>query len=166
MTVKALMPVRRNLVAPLGQKPTDMHTTDTAAPSRAASGAVPALIGASLRSGDLHSATVARLTPGTATSTTATRTTTTRATKAVPWPSAESDLFDLLVQAYLDCRRTKRNSATALTFEARAERNLFALHQELLSGEYRPGRSICFVVKRPRPREVWAAEFRFPKVRP
>jgi RNA-directed DNA polymerase len=78
----------------------------------------------------------------------------------VPWPSAESDLFDLLVQAYLDCRRTKRNSATATTFEARTERNLFDLHSELLAGEYRPGRSICFVVKRPRPREVWAAEFR------
>ena len=160
MTVKALMPVRRNLVAPLGHKPTDMHTTDTAAIARAASGAVPHLIGASLRESDLHSATVARPTPGTATSTTATRTTTSRATTASPSPSAESDLFDLLVRAYIDCRRTKRNSASALTFEAHAERNLFKLHEELIAGEYRPGRSICFVVTRPRPREVWAAEFR------
>ncbi|MBI3103212.1 MAG: hypothetical protein HYY98_16920 [Burkholderiales bacterium] len=40
MTVKALMPVRTvNLVAPLGHKPTDRHTTDTAAPARGASGA-------------------------------------------------------------------------------------------------------------------------------
>jgi hypothetical protein len=64
------------------------------------------------------------------------------------------------VQAYLDCRRTKRNSASALAFEAQAERNLFELHEELASGRYTPGRSICFVITRPRPREVWAAEFR------
>jgi len=160
MTVKALMPVRRNLVAPLGHEPTDMHIADTAAPARAASGAAHVLIGESLRGASLHSATVARLTPGTATSTTATRTTTTRATTAPPSPSAESDLFDLLVQAYLDCRRTKRNSASAIAFEAHAERNLFDLLGELMAGEYKPGRSTCFVVKRPRPREIWAAEFR------
>jgi len=158
MTVKALMPARRNLVAPLGHKPTAMHTTDTAAHVRAASGAASTLIGASLRSGGVDSATWPR-TPGTATSTTATRTTTTRAPKAPQWPSAESDLFALLVQAYLDCRRTKRNSDSALAFEAQAEQRLFDLYQRLLAGTYRPGRSICFVVTRPRAREVWAAEF-------
>ncbi len=40
------------------------------------------------------------------------------------------------------------------------EANLLDLHDELLAGTYRPGRSICFVVTRPKPREVWAAEFR------
>jgi hypothetical protein len=78
----------------------------------------------------------------------------------VPSLSANSHLFQLLVQAYLDCRRTKRNSASALAFEANAERNLFDLHDELVSGEYQPGRSICFVITHPKPREVWAAEFR------
>ncbi|WP_244108521.1 RNA-directed DNA polymerase [Burkholderia anthina] len=34
------------------------------------------------------------------------------------------------------------------------------LHDELVAGTYRPGRSICFVITRPKPREVWAAEFR------
>ncbi|WP_246174963.1 RNA-directed DNA polymerase [Pandoraea bronchicola] len=34
------------------------------------------------------------------------------------------------------------------------------LHDELADGSYRPGRSICFVITRPKPREVWAAEFR------
>ena len=62
--------------------------------------------------------------------------------------------------AYLDCRRTKRNSASALAFEAHLERNLCALHDELASGTYAPGRSICFVVTERRPREVWAATFR------
>ncbi|VVD74323.1 reverse transcriptase domain protein [Pandoraea horticolens] len=75
-------------------------------------------------------------------------------------PSAESNLFAPLVQAYLDCRRNKRTSASAQAFEEHVERNLFDLHEELASGEYRPGRSICFVITRPKPREVWAAGFR------
>ena len=65
-----------------------------------------------------------------------------------------------LAQAYIDCRRTKRNSAAALAFEANLERNLITLHDELVDGRYRIGRSICFVVTRPKPREVWAADFR------
>ncbi len=68
--------------------------------------------------------------------------------------------FEDLLQAYLDCRATKRNTASALAFEERLEANLIALHAELQSGHYRPGRSICFVITRPKPREVWAAEFR------
>lgn len=68
--------------------------------------------------------------------------------------------MDALVQAYIDCRRSKRNSTSALAFEQHLERNLAALHDELASGSYQPGRSICFVVTRPKPREVWAADFR------
>jgi len=67
--------------------------------------------------------------------------------------------FEALVQAWLDCRRTKRNSASALAFEQNVERNLVDLHTRLLAGTYTPGRSICFVVTRPKPREVWAADF-------
>jgi RNA-directed DNA polymerase len=80
----------------------------------------------------------------------------------VPFPSADSAPFGFheLVQAYLDCRRHKRNTASAQRFEARLERNLVDLHDELCSGQYRPGRSICFVVTRPKVREVWAADFR------
>ena len=160
MTVKALMPVRNlNLVVPLAHEATAMRTTETAARVQARPGAVTRLIGESLRPGDVDSTTVAR-TPGTRTSTTATRTTTTRAMRAEPSPSADPDLFEQLVRAYLDCRRTKRTSASALAFEQHLERNLCDLHDELASGAYRPGRSICFVVTHPRPREVWAAEFR------
>jgi RNA-directed DNA polymerase len=159
MTVKAFMSVRKNLVAPLAHEATDMHIAETAARAQAWPGAAEFLIGESLRDRGLHSATVPP-TPGTAISTTATSTTTTAAPKAVRWPSADSDLFVLLAQAYIDCRRTKRNSPSALAFEAHAESNLFDLYRELLAGTYRPGRSICFVVTHPRPREVWAAEFR------
>ena len=64
------------------------------------------------------------------------------------------------MQAYVDCRRRKRNTASALAFEQDLERNRARLHDELVAGTYRPGRSICFVVTRPKPREVWAADFR------
>ncbi|WP_232243699.1 RNA-directed DNA polymerase [Paraburkholderia sp. SOS3] len=40
------------------------------------------------------------------------------------------------------------------------EHNLRDLYDELLDGSYRPGRSICFVITRPKAREVWAADFR------
>ncbi len=105
--------------------------------------------------------------PGTRTSTTATRTTTTSRPSCAPAPSADypgrhhAD-FSLaeLVQAYLDCRHTKRNSASAAAFEQSQESNLALLRDELIEGSYRPGRSICFVITRPKPREVWAADFR------
>lgn len=75
-------------------------------------------------------------------------------------PEPPADLFERLVAAYMDCRRNKRNSASALAFEARRERELRLLHDELAAGAWQPGRSICFVVTRPKPREVWAADFR------
>lgn len=65
-----------------------------------------------------------------------------------------------LFQAYYDCRKAKRNTWNALQFEENLERNLMDLYYELVSGEYVPGRSIMFVVTRPKPREVWAANFR------
>ncbi|MBP4048989.1 hypothetical protein J9978_05685 [Chromobacterium violaceum] len=91
-----------------------------------------------------------------------TRTTTTRTTSSAPGPSADSNGFSFreLVEAYFDCRRTKRNSNSALAFEADLEHNLVGLFDELQGGAYQPGRSICFVVTRPKPREVWAAEYR------
>ena len=97
----------------------------------------------------------------------ATRTTTTRTTSTAPALSADlfcachaDFLFEDLVQAYLDCRKSKRNSASALAFEIDLERNLTRLDTELRDGTYRPGQSICFVITKPKPREVWAADFR------
>jgi retron-type reverse transcriptase len=99
----------------------------------------------------------------------ATRTTTTRTTSTARAPSAASNgfltghagfSFEALAQAYFDCRRTKRNSNSALAFELDLERNLMQLHTELNNGTWQPGPSICFVVTHPKPREVWAADFR------
>ncbi len=161
--VKAFMTERDfNLVVPLPHEGTDMRTTGTAGSQPARPGAVSRL---NARSGDVQS-TMGPATPGIRTSTTATRTTTTRARSCAPSPSADwnapADLltFADLVDAYFDCRRTKRNTASALAFEERLESNLRDLYDELISGEYRPGRSICFIITHPRPREVWAATFR------
>ncbi|WP_454691181.1 RNA-directed DNA polymerase [Achromobacter aloeverae] len=66
----------------------------------------------------------------------------------------------LLVQACFDCLRHKRNTPSALRFMVNLERNLIALDEDLQDGTYRPGRSICFAITRPKPREVWAADFR------
>ena len=91
-------------------------------------------------------------------------TTTTRTTSGSRALSADLSVapfqFEDLVQAYYDCRRNKRNSASARLFEKDMEINLLDLHDNLIAGTYRPGRSICFVVTRPKAREVWAAAFR------
>jgi RNA-directed DNA polymerase len=174
LMVKATMTVRTfNLVVPLAHKATAMRTADTTRHSSGRSGAVTPLIGrCGLRRGDVDStntrSTLPTTTmPGTRTSTTATRTTTTSRPASALALSADypgchhADFsFEELVRAYLDCRKTKRNSASAAAFEQDQERNLALLRDELLDGTYRPGRSICFIITRPKPREVWAAEFR------
>ena len=170
MTVTATMTERFfDLVVPLPHEGTDKRSTETAGSRLAGSGAVSR---PEDRPGDVISTTprstpATTPTPGIRTSTTATRTTTTRTTSSAPAPSADQSRhqladfsFEDLVQAYFDCRRTKRNSASALAFEAGLENNLRTLFDELQEGRYRPGRSICFVITRPKPREVWAAEFR------
>ena len=73
-----------------------------------------------------------------------------------------SEVFNLekLYAAYLDCRRGKRKTINALRFEWNLERNLSLLLSELRLKKYKPGRSICFAVKEPTPREIFAATFR------
>lgn len=68
--------------------------------------------------------------------------------------------LEKLVAAYLDCRRRKRNTETALEFEFALEENLVKLYDDLISGNYEISESICFIVLYPKPREVWAACFR------
>jgi hypothetical protein len=97
----------------------------------------------------------------------ATRTTTTSLTPAGRVLSADQCgaehaefSFEELVVAYFDCRRNKRNTHNALAFEQDLERNLVRLYDDLIDRSYQPGRSICFIVTRPKAREVWAADFR------
>ncbi len=68
--------------------------------------------------------------------------------------------FRALWRHYRQCRRNKRNTVNALPFEVNAEANLLALQEELRAHTYKPGRSICFITDGPKPREVFAADFR------
>lgn len=74
----------------------------------------------------------------------------------------ETSLFSLenIYDAYLKCRKNKRNTINALKFEASFIDNIITLHYELNSGTYHPSTSICFVQKKPKLREIFAADFR------
>ncbi len=64
-----------------------------------------------------------------------------------------------LLDAYFDCRRLKRGTASAIMYELDYESRLVALRDRINARTYQPGKSICFVVTRPRYREVFAASF-------
>ena len=64
-----------------------------------------------------------------------------------------------MLEAYYDCRRSKRGTASAIVYEMNYESNLIALRDRINTRTYQPGKSICFVVTRPRYREVFAASF-------
>jgi len=63
-------------------------------------------------------------------------------------------------RAYRQCRRGKRRTVNAMRFERNLEENLVSLHEELSSGLYLPGRSVAFLVEKPKKREIFAADFR------
>jgi retron-type reverse transcriptase len=63
-------------------------------------------------------------------------------------------------KAYRACRRGKRGTINALRFEERLLDNLCDLRDELAARAYHPSYSICFVQKRPKLREIFAADFR------
>lgn len=67
--------------------------------------------------------------------------------------------FRELYRAYLNCRRNKRNSESALRFEMAAEQYLFGLKEALVNHVYRPSPYACFVVRDPKLREIFAAPF-------
>ena len=68
--------------------------------------------------------------------------------------------YKQLYWCYLKCRKNKRNTINQLAFEINAEQNLLRLEEELNDRIYLPVRSICFVVDRPKLREIFAADFR------
>jgi hypothetical protein len=68
--------------------------------------------------------------------------------------------FENLYRNYLKCRKNKRNTINALKFEINAEEKLLDLSEELQNGTYQPARSVCFMVERPKMREIIAADFR------
>ena len=62
--------------------------------------------------------------------------------------------------AYHDCLRGKMTSTQALEYMQKAETDIPQLAYELWMGTYKPGTSTCFLVRYPKWREVFAANFR------
>lgn len=75
-------------------------------------------------------------------------------------------LFDKVVsekalyEGYLAARRAKRKTQACLRFSARIGAEIGALHAELVSGEYRPRPYRVFEVPSPKPRMIYAPDFR------
>ena len=72
----------------------------------------------------------------------------------------KEDLLSDLFFAYYECRKNKRNTINSLAFEMEFEKRLIQLSHEIWENRYRIGRSLCFVVKKPVYREIFAADFR------
>ena len=68
--------------------------------------------------------------------------------------------FRNIYRCYLDCRKNKRNTINALKFEINAEENISRLERELKNKSYHPSRSILFATRKPKLREIFAADFR------
>jgi len=71
-----------------------------------------------------------------------------------------SQLTEELFSAYFDCRKNKRNTQNALSFEQHLEKNVFKLIDEIYELKYQLGRSIAFIVNKPVKREIFAVNFR------
>ena len=74
----------------------------------------------------------------------------------------EDDMIPLedVLEAYYECRRNKRRTINALQFEVNYEDNCVRLWRDINNRTYTIGKSIAFIVTRPKPREVFAADFR------
>ncbi|MCD7879233.1 MAG: RNA-directed DNA polymerase [Candidatus Gastranaerophilales bacterium] len=68
--------------------------------------------------------------------------------------------FYEVVKAYKKCRLHKAKNLSTQIFTFDLEKNLYDLYQDLITGNYKIGRSNCFVVLNPKVREIWAADFR------
>lgn len=64
------------------------------------------------------------------------------------------------IEAYYSCRKHKRNKPQQLEFELDWMTNIVKLYKEVKNKKYEIGTSICFLVYRPKLREVFAANFR------
>jgi retron-type reverse transcriptase len=56
--------------------------------------------------------------------------------------------------------KNNKNTANALKFEMKREKNLFTLLRELQTNKYEISRHICFIITEPSPREIFAGDFR------
>ena len=64
-----------------------------------------------------------------------------------------------VIHAYECCRKDKRSAETAIEFEADFSRNILKIYNEVSTCTWKPAGHMCFVVKNPKLREVWASQF-------
>jgi len=76
------------------------------------------------------------------------------------YQSGGVNLLTDLFTAYYCARKNKRNTTSQIRFERSLSDNLMRLYEDIVSGRYRVGRSMCFVIRDPVLREVFAASFR------
>ena len=79
--------------------------------------------------------------------------------------AAESDnagvfSFAAVYRGYLGCRRRKRGTANAQRYDLRLLDNLVDTATALQDRTYAPSRSLCFIARQPKAREIHAADFR------
>lgn len=167
VTVTALTPVRiLNLVLPLPHEGTAMHVTDTAGSHQAGLVQFPPLIGRCLRRwGDVDSESKRSPLPNNAWIQHFDDGNQNNNNKNNEGSCPARPQITVFIFKWTGARLSRLSSQQkqlqeCLEFEAHLERNLCDLHDELVSGQYSPGRSICFVVTHPKPREVWASGFR------
>ena len=67
--------------------------------------------------------------------------------------------FAAVHRGYLACRRRKRGTANAQRYEQRLLDHLVDTTQALQDRTYAPSRSLCFVARQPKAREIHAADF-------
>lgn len=70
------------------------------------------------------------------------------------------ELLTDLFSAYYRARSNKRTTYSQMRFEQHLPENLFSLYEDIVMRRYRLSRSICFIVRDPVQREVFAASFR------
>ncbi|MCQ2116518.1 MAG: hypothetical protein MJY76_00005 [Bacteroidales bacterium] len=73
---------------------------------------------------------------------------------------SDSGLLADIFYAYFQARSNKRNTHSQVRFERDLSRNLVSLYEEVRDRAYRPERSMCFIIRDPVQREVFAASFR------
>lgn len=68
--------------------------------------------------------------------------------------------YEQLYRCYLECRKNKRNTLNQLEFEINVDINLLRLEEELNNRTYKPQSSLCFIIEKPKLREIFAATFK------
>jgi hypothetical protein len=64
-----------------------------------------------------------------------------------------------IITAYEDCRKNKRNNATTIDFECDFFKNIMRIYESVNDMTWQPSGHMCFVVRSPKVREVWASPF-------